>query len=117
MQDLPDAAGDSGAFVFLLLTLVLGGSAAFASGRAIAQTWRPFWHIPLYMLALAAGVRFCHFALFEEPLLSPSGYLLDYATVCAAAALGFRLLRTRQMAGQYGWIFRRIGPLQWRRLA
>src|SRR5215831_20790808 len=116
MQDLPDVGGESLVFVFLLVTVVLGGSAAFASGRAIAQTWRPFWHIPLYMLALAAGVRFCHYALFEEPLLSPFGYLLDYATVCAAAALGYRVIRAHQMAGQYGWLFRRAGPLRWRSL-
>ena len=62
-----------------LLTFAMGGAAAFASGKAIAQTWRPFWQVPLYMLALAAAVRFCHFALFEEPLLSLPSYLVDFA--------------------------------------
>ena len=30
------------------------------------------------------------------------------------AGLGFRLTRARQMAGQYGWLFERTGPLTWR---
>ena len=84
--------------MFLLVTLAMGGSAAYASGKAIAQTWRPFWHVPLYMLALAAAVRFFHFALFEEPLLSLNSYVVDFAVALAAASLGYRLVRARQMA-------------------
>lgn len=99
-----------------LLTFAMGGSAAFASGKAIAQTWRPFWQVPLYMLALAAAVRFCHFALFEEPLLSLPSYIVDFATAFAAAALGYRTVRAQQMSTQYGWLYRRSGPLGWRRL-
>jgi hypothetical protein len=108
------AGGDEGLWTFLLVTVLMGGVAAHASGKAIAQTWRPFWHVPLYMLALAAAVRFCHFALFEEPLLSAASYALDFAIAFAAASLGYRLVRARQMAMQYGWLFRRRGPLFWR---
>ena len=68
----------------------MGDSAAYVSGKAVAQTWRPFWQVPVYMLALAAAVRFCHFALFEEPLLSLPSYLVDFAVAFAAAALGYR---------------------------
>ena len=32
---------------------------------AIAQTWRPLWHIAAYMALLGAAVRFIHFALFD----------------------------------------------------
>ena len=53
-----------------LLTLVLGGAGAWATGRALAQTWRPMPMIALYMLFLTAGVRFLHYALYGEPLLS-----------------------------------------------
>ena len=53
--------------VFLLVTVVLGGGAAWLSGRAIAATWRPWWQVPLYMLILGAAVRFFHFALFDGP--------------------------------------------------
>ena len=56
--------------VFLLVTLVLGGGTAWLSGRAIAQTWRPWWSVVAYMLVLGAIVRFFHFALFGGTLLS-----------------------------------------------
>ena len=46
--------------------LVLGGAAAFATGRAIAKTWSPLWLILPAMIVLAAAVRFLHFALFQE---------------------------------------------------
>jgi hypothetical protein len=99
-----------------LVTIGMGGAAAYLSGKAIAQTWRPFWHVPLYMLALAAVVRFCHFALFEEPFLSLPSYAVDFATAFAAASLGYRTVRARQMRMQYGWLFRASGPLGWHRL-
>lgn len=108
------AGGEHGLWTFLLVTMVMGGLAAHASGKAIAQTWRPFWHVPLYMLVLALAVRFCHFALFEEPLFSLSSYIVDFAVAFAVASLGYRSLRARQMATQYGWLFRRRGPLWWR---
>ena len=62
---MPSWLYDTGnGWVFLLVTVVLGGAAAFMSGRAVAQTWRPYWHIPLYMVPIAATVRFFHYALF-----------------------------------------------------
>jgi hypothetical protein len=119
-QAVPDylyaTNSDYGWGIFLLLTVALGASAAYASGKAIAQTWRPYWHIPLYMLPLALAVRFCHFALFEEPLLSLASYLVDYSVLFLAASLGYRIVRTRQMAGQYGWLYRRAGPVRWRKV-
>jgi hypothetical protein len=99
--------GPNGLWLFVLITVILGGSAGYISGRAMAQTWRPFWHIPLYMLLLAAAVRFFHYALFWEVLLSLKNYVVDFIVVFAAAAAGYRLTRARQMAAQYGWIFGR----------
>ena len=107
--------GDNVLWIFLLLTVGIGGAAAYASGKAIAQTWRPFRQVPLYCLLLAAGVRFCHFALFEEPLLSPVSYAVDFLVALLCAAFGFRLVRARQMATQYRWLFTRSGVLGWRR--
>jgi hypothetical protein len=109
-------AGDNLLLTFPLVTLAMGGAAAYLSGRAIAQTWRPFWHVPLYMLALSAVVRFCHFALFDEPFLSLPSYIVDFACAFAAAALGYRMVRAQQMRIQYSWLFRSSGPLGWRRL-
>jgi hypothetical protein len=107
---------DGGGWAFLLLTIMIGGAAGFISGRAIAHTWRPFWHVPFYMLGIAAGVRFFHYALFEEVLLSARNFAVDFAVALVAASLGYRLVRAGQMARQYGWLFRRAGPLGWRRV-
>jgi hypothetical protein len=101
---------------FLLVTVAIGGLAAHQAGKAIAQTWRPFWHVPVYMLVLAGGVRFCHFALFAEPLASARGYLAAFGVTLLAAMVGYRLVRARQMAEQYGWLYRRTSALSWRRL-
>ena len=62
----------------MLITLVLGGLGAWASGRALAQTWRPMAMIAVYMLFLTAGVRFLHYALYGEPLLSLQFFLVAY---------------------------------------
>jgi len=78
--------------VFLLVTMAIGGGAAWLSGRAIAATWRPWWYIVAYMLILGAAVRFFHYALF-----------------------GFRVTRARQMATQYGFLITRTGLLSWAR--
>jgi hypothetical protein len=99
--------GPNGLWVFLLVTVILGGSAAYISGRAIAQTWRPFWHLPLYMLLLAACVRFFHYALFWEVLLSFQNYLVDLAVLMVLALAGHRATRAQQMRTQYGWIARK----------
>jgi hypothetical protein len=98
---LPDNAGP-----FLLVTVILGGGAAWQAGRAIAQTWRPWWQVVVYMLILGAAVRFIHYALFDGALLSLPAYSLDTAVAIGCAALGFRTARARQMARQYGFLGR-----------
>jgi hypothetical protein len=88
---------------FLLVTVALGGGAAWLAGRAIAQTWRPWWQGVLYMFILGGAVRFIHYALFEGAL-SPWGYGVDTAVALGCAAAGFRFTRARQMARQYGFL-------------
>ena len=90
--------------VFLLVTVALGGGAAWLAGRAIAQTWRPWWSVVAYMLALGAVVRFFHFALFGGTLLSAHYYAVDAAVVLLCGWAGFRATRARQMARQYGFL-------------
>jgi hypothetical protein len=51
-------------WVFVLLTLIIGGGAAALTGRAIASAWRPWWQVVGFALLLGAAVRFLHFALF-----------------------------------------------------
>jgi hypothetical protein len=115
---MPSWLYDTGnGWVFLLVTIIMGGATAFMSGRAVAQTWRPYWHIPLYAVPIAATVRFFHYGLFGEPLLSAGNYAVDLVVVLLAASLGYRLLRAHQMAQQYHWLFRRNGLLHWRKLS
>jgi hypothetical protein len=100
--------------VFLLVTVFLGGGAAYAAGRAVALTWKHLGQIVAYSVLLAAAARFLHYALFGGSLLSPHYFLVDFIVLLAFAGLGFRLTRARQMAGQYGWLYERTGPVTWR---
>lgn len=101
--------------LFLLVTVVLGGGAAWLAGRAIAATWRPWWHVVGYMLILGATVRFLHFALFEGTLLSVQYYLVDTIVCLFFGFLGFHMTRVAQMTTQYSWINERKGFLRWSR--
>jgi Domain of unknown function (DUF6867) len=105
---------DDGFRVFLALTVILGGGAAFLGGRGLARSWKPFGRIFFYMALLAAAVRFFHYALFDGELLSLYYYLVVYIVLLAAASLGFRFMRTTQMVTQYGWLYERTSPLTWR---
>ena len=100
--------------VYLLVTVLMGGLAAWLAGRAIAQTWRPFWHVFFYMALLGVAVRFVHFALFEETFLSPVLYAEDTLYLILVGALAWRMTRAAQMATQYYWLFERTSPLTWR---
>jgi hypothetical protein len=101
--------------VFLLVSLLLGGGAAWLAGRAIAATWRPWWHVTFYMLVLGLAVRFLHFALFGATLLSLHYYLVDAGICLGLGLLGFRVARAAQMATQYRWINVRTGVFSWGR--
>lgn len=99
--------------IFILVSVLMGGSAAYLAGRAIAATWRPLWQIALYMLVLGGAVRFMHSALFGGTLMTLHYYLVDTAICLAFGWLGFRATRAGQMATQYGWLYRRAGWLRW----
>src|SRR5580704_8258907 len=101
--------------VFLLVSFLLGGGAAWLAGRAVAATWRPWWHVAFYMLILTFAVRFIHFALFEATLLSPHYYLVDLSLCLGFGFAGFRVTRAAQMATQYRWINERAGAFGWSR--
>lgn len=105
---------DDGLRVFLVLTVILGGGAAFLAGRGLARSWKPCWRIFFYMALLAAAVRFFHYALFDGKLLSLYYYLVVYVVLLGAATLGFRSMRTTQMVTQYRWLYERTSRLTWR---
>jgi hypothetical protein len=75
--------------LFLLVTVAMGGWAAWMTARGIASGWRPFWQCALALLVLASAV----------------------------GAIGFRVKRTRQMTTQYRWLYERTTPLTWRERA
>ena len=111
---IPELLYEEGSLgVFLLVTVFLGGGAAWLAGRAIAGTWRPWFQVPLYALLLGAAVRFIHFALFGGTLVSPYYFLVDTFVCFAFAALGFQATRARQMSTQYAWLNQRKGWLGW----
>ncbi len=100
--------------VFLGLTVVGMGFAAFMIGQAVARTWRPAWQATVYCLLLGLADRFLGFALFGATLTSPTGYAVDAAVLVAITQLAFRLCRARKMVAQYPWLYRRAGPFGWR---
>jgi hypothetical protein len=100
--------------VFVLVTLILGGAAAWLTGRAVARTWRSLWPVVLYAFILGAAVRFIHFSLFDGTLLSLHYYLVDSIICTAFGLVGFRAARARQMVTQYRWINEPAGFLRWR---
>ncbi len=105
---------NDGLRVFLVLTVIIGGGAAFLAGRGLARGWKPLWRVFFYMALLSAAVRFFNYALFDGALLSPYYYLVTYAVLVACALLGFRMMRTTQMVTQYRWLYARTSPLTWR---
>lgn len=104
-------------WLFLLVTVIMGGWAAWRTGRALAGGWKPVWMLVPYMMLLGMAVRFIHFALFEGTLLSPRYYLVDTAVVLTAAWFGWRRQRADTMARQYAFAFEKASPLTWRRRA
>jgi len=104
---------ENSAFTFVLVTLVLGGWAAWRTGRAAAESWKPLQVLLAYALLLGVAVRFIHHALFDGTFLSAHYYLIDTLFVMGFAGAGFRFTRTRQMVTQYYWLYRKTSPFSW----
>ena len=118
MLDIPTAEffpDGRSLFVFVLATVLMGGGAAWRSGRAIGLAWRPWWRVVIPMLLLGLAVRFIHYAVFREVLLSLPHYLLDTTVCLVFGLLGFRRTRVSQMVTRYNWINERAGRWGWRR--
>ena len=101
-------------FQVLFVTLVLGGSGAALTGRAIANTWRNIWVAVAAMIPMGMAVRFVHYALFNETLLSPHTYLIETLFLIVVACLSFQRARALQMVRQYYWLYELEGPIRWR---
>ena len=57
-------------WAFFFVTLLAGGGAAFAIGRAAAKGWKPFWQAAIYTMMLGVAIRFLHFGLFAGATLA-----------------------------------------------
>lgn len=101
-------------WLFLLVTVIMGGWAAWMSGRAVALSWKPPVQLFFYIILLGMLVRFIHFALFQGTLLSLRFYLVDTVILMTIAFAGWRYMRTTQMTTQYRWLYERSGPFAWR---
>lgn len=100
--------------VFIGLTVILFGGAAFMMGQAIADTWRPIWQNVVYGMLLAAGNRFLDGALFQGEWFSLWKYVLDAVVIIGIALFGYRLTVARQMVSQYPWLYEKAGLMTWR---
>lgn len=105
---------DVGTLPFVLLTLLIGGGAAWRTGQAVAQGWGGMWAVAAYTALLAAAVRFLHYALFGATLLSLPSYLVDGVLLLVVGLLAHRIRRARHMTEQYPWMFQRSSPFTWR---
>ncbi len=99
---------------FLFVTCLLGGWAAWMTGKACAQTWRPLLSLFLYLLGLGIAVRFIHHALFNGTMFSPQYYLVDTIVLMIVGFVGFQYTRTNQMVSQYHWLYERASVLSWK---
>jgi hypothetical protein len=89
---------------FVILTIGFGGLAAFMTGRALALIWRTRWHIFGAALLLAAAVRFLHYAMLQEELVSVTAFTVDFIVLFGIGWFGFGWTRRHQMRKQYGWL-------------
>ena len=99
---------------FFFITFILGGWAAWMTGRACAKTWRSYGALFFSLLALGIAVRFIHHALFEGTMFSLQYYAVDTVILMILGFLGYRYTRTNQMVHQYGWLYQKASPLSWK---
>lgn len=101
-------------WLFLLITCILGGGAAWISGRSTAQLWRPWPVLFFSVLGLGVAVRFLHFSLFGGTFFSAQYYVADTIVLLIIGSIGYRVTQTRLMVTQYSWLYEKTGPFTWR---
>ncbi len=99
---------------FITITVFVIGFAAYMTGQALGNTWKPVWHVIAYVLMLGMADRFLTFALYEGELLLVTGYIVDTAVLMAIALFAYRINRVHRMVSQYPWLYERTGLFGWR---
>jgi hypothetical protein len=100
--------------VFLGMTVILFGWAAFMTGQALASTWRPMWQVFPYSILLGIGDRLMTFFLFQGMLTSIPAYLFGTLILTTIALLAYRLTQVHKMITQYPWLYERVTLFSWR---
>lgn len=105
--------------IFVGVTVVLMGGAAFLTGQAVAANWRPRWHAILYCALLAVAGRFLSLSLFYgDPFFQPLAWLygaaVDSIVLIPVGLFAFAVTRASWMARQYPWLYRREGLFAYR---
>lgn len=109
-----DLVGSVSWSVFVFVTLILFGWVAMMAATALARMWRPWWSNIAYGLILGLANRILEMMLFNGPLLSLQGYIVDTVYIVVVMLLSYRAALTRGMVVQYPWLYERSGPFQWR---
>ena len=129
MLDIIAPAGPDALWTTLLLTIILGGAASAAAGRAVARNWRGPRVLELYAFLLACAFGFLDYALFDNAVIplwriaedlamlarAPRAALADLPMALAGLGVNFAFLlvvglvahartRAQQMAVQYGFM-------------
>jgi len=99
--------------LFIGMTLLLVGSAAWMTGRAVANSWSSWQQVVGYSLLLGFVDRFLLYALYQQELLSVSGYLLDTAVILLIGLVSFRVNLVNKMVKQYPWLYRKSSWFSW----
>jgi hypothetical protein len=101
-------------WIFLFVNILLGGGAAWMTGRSVALAWGSIGLLGIYILLLGGGIRFVHHALYGGTFFSLYYYIVDTIIVLIFSAVAYRFTRAGQMASQYRWLYERSGPFSWR---
>ncbi len=102
--------------LFIGITLFLFGIPAFATGQALAATWRSAGWVAVYCLMLGLADRFIVWSLFQSDLSSLGGYVIDSAALVTIGMTAYGITRARKMVTQYPWLYQSKGLFGWRRI-
>lgn len=100
--------------VFIGITVVIMGFAAYTTGQAVAKGWKPMWQVPAYCVLLGFPDRFLTWGLFQGEGMLVSGYVVDTVVLIIIGLFAFQLNKARRMTAQYPWLYERTGLFSWR---
>jgi len=101
--------------VFVGLTLVILGGAAWMTGHAVASSWQSPRQVVIYSVLLGLANRFLTWSLFEGDGLSIPGFLVGTGALMIIGLISFRLTHVARMVSQYPWLYERQGLWGYRR--